>query len=256
MMRLLNRSTPLLHARHARAIAGAEPAITVQRCAAPRRLLSTGDFDGAVAGTLRKFGVQRVRPWLAQALAAKGFSQPSAIQAAAMPLIARHANAVLHAETGSGKTLAYMVPLISRAPRPRDMEDTRECVLTPCRCPSSCMREFGWVARGVPQAARVGLLVQLYGALRTTRLCHWRMPALRSAHLLCAPSSSAVGQSGCACGLPAVPPLHQVDRNFPLPGIFETSEVSRTFLLISLKKIGVLFFKSEKKEYTEFFSDL
>ena len=31
-----------------------------------------------------------------------------------MPLIARHANVVLHAETGSGKTLAYMVPLISR----------------------------------------------------------------------------------------------------------------------------------------------
>ena len=42
-----------------------------------------------VAVQLRRFGVQRLRPWLAEALAAANFSKPSAIQAAVMPRVAR-----------------------------------------------------------------------------------------------------------------------------------------------------------------------
>ena len=67
-----------------------------------------------VRSTLRRFGVQRVRPWLAEALAADGFERPSAIQEAAMPRIARREDVVIHAHTGSGKTLAFLVPLLSR----------------------------------------------------------------------------------------------------------------------------------------------
>ena len=67
-----------------------------------------------VRSTLRRFGVQRVRPWLAEALAADGFERPSAIQEAAMPRIARRVVVVIHAHTGSGKTLAFLVPLLSR----------------------------------------------------------------------------------------------------------------------------------------------
>ena len=64
--------------------------------------------------TLRRFGVQRLRPWLAEALAAANFSKPSAIQAAVMPRVARREDLVIHAPTGSGKTLAYLVPVLSR----------------------------------------------------------------------------------------------------------------------------------------------
>lgn len=67
-----------------------------------------------LAGTLRRFGLQRVRPWLAHALVSSGFESPSAIQAAVLPAVARHKDVVIHAATGSGKTLAFLVPLISR----------------------------------------------------------------------------------------------------------------------------------------------
>ena len=67
-----------------------------------------------VASTLRRFGVQRVRPWLAEALAAANFREPSAIQAAVMPRVSRREDVVIHAPTGSGKTLAYLVPVLSR----------------------------------------------------------------------------------------------------------------------------------------------
>ena len=63
---------------------------------------------------LRRFGVHRVRPWLAEALAAANFKQPSAIQAAAMPRLSKREDVVIHAPTGSGKTLAYLVPVLSR----------------------------------------------------------------------------------------------------------------------------------------------
>ena len=67
-----------------------------------------------VASTLRRFGVQRVRPWLAEALAAAKFREPSAVQAVVMPRVSRREDLVIHAPTGSGKTLAYLVPVLSR----------------------------------------------------------------------------------------------------------------------------------------------
>ena len=68
----------------------------------------------STAVTLRRFGVQRVRPWLANALRDAGFREPRPVQAAAMTRIAHHENTVIHAETGSGKTLAFLVPILSR----------------------------------------------------------------------------------------------------------------------------------------------
>ncbi len=62
----------------------------------------------------RRFGDQRLRGWLARAVAEHGFVKPSPIQRAAMPLVAHHADVVIHAATGSGKTLAYLAPLLSR----------------------------------------------------------------------------------------------------------------------------------------------
>ena len=67
-----------------------------------------------VASTLRRFGVHRVRPWLAEALAESNFREPSAIQAVAIPRVSKREDLVIHAPTGSGKTLAYLVPVLSR----------------------------------------------------------------------------------------------------------------------------------------------
>ena len=63
---------------------------------------------------LRRFGEQRLRPWLASALRQSNFVAPLPIQSAAMDAIAHHQDTVIHAETGSGKTLAYLVPMLSR----------------------------------------------------------------------------------------------------------------------------------------------
>ena len=68
----------------------------------------------SVESTLRRFGVSRVRPWLASALRTAGFVEPYAVQGASMERIAKHEHTVVHAETGSGKTLAYLVPILSR----------------------------------------------------------------------------------------------------------------------------------------------
>ena len=64
--------------------------------------------------TLRRFGVQRVRPWLAGALRSAGFVEPTPVQAASMDRLAHHENTVIHSATGTGKTLAFLVPLLSR----------------------------------------------------------------------------------------------------------------------------------------------
>ena len=77
-----------------------------------RRQLSSKTVE--LEGTLRHFGVQRLRPWLATALRDAGFKEPTAVQAAAMPVVARHDDVVIHSETGSGKTLAFLVPVLSR----------------------------------------------------------------------------------------------------------------------------------------------
>lgn len=87
---------------------------TLRPDATPDEAPSRTAGDDNVSGVLKRFGVQRVRPWLAHALAAAGFERPSAIQAAAMPAIARHADVVVHSATGSGKTLSFLVPLLSR----------------------------------------------------------------------------------------------------------------------------------------------
>ena len=68
----------------------------------------------SITSTLRRFGVTRVRPWLASSLREAGFVEPMPVQAAAMERIAKHEDLVIHSETGSGKTLAYLVPLLSR----------------------------------------------------------------------------------------------------------------------------------------------
>ena len=100
-------------------LVGRAPRLCEQRCLRAQagllsRPLSTLQASSSVEATLRRFGVQRVRPWLASALHRAGFVEPLPVQGAAMERVAKHEDVVIHAETGTGKTLAYLVPTLSR----------------------------------------------------------------------------------------------------------------------------------------------
>jgi superfamily II DNA/RNA helicase len=69
-------------------------------------------FYAAAAPSFAALGLD---PAVARALAAAGFSRPSAAQAAAAPPLLAGRDVVLAAETGSGKTLAYLAPLAALA---------------------------------------------------------------------------------------------------------------------------------------------
>ena len=54
-------------------------------------------------------------PRIADAMAALGFAEPTAVQRASIPLIAEGKDLYMQSETGTGKTLAYLAPAFSRA---------------------------------------------------------------------------------------------------------------------------------------------
>jgi ATP-dependent RNA helicase DeaD len=56
----------------------------------------------------------KIPPELIAALARQQITEPTPIQAAAIPLLLAGSDAYLQAETGTGKTLAYLLPLFSR----------------------------------------------------------------------------------------------------------------------------------------------
>jgi len=51
---------------------------------------------------------------LAGVLARNGFERPTAVQAAAIPVLLSGRDAIVEAQTGTGKTLAYLLPVLSR----------------------------------------------------------------------------------------------------------------------------------------------
>jgi superfamily II DNA/RNA helicase len=53
-------------------------------------------------------------PAVQEQLAAQGITEPSPIQAAAIPALLQRKDALVHAQTGSGKTLAYLLPMFAR----------------------------------------------------------------------------------------------------------------------------------------------
>ena len=67
--------------------------------------------DSPLAPVTKFGGLVDLSPAAGTALARAQFTQPSPIQAAAIPALVRGENCILHAETGSGKTLAYLLPI-------------------------------------------------------------------------------------------------------------------------------------------------
>ncbi len=75
-------------------------------------------------------------PALAQAAADQGYTAPTPVQAAAIPIVLRGQDLRAGAPTGSGKTAAFVLPLLQRwgeAPRHRNQRRLHTLVLVPTR---------------------------------------------------------------------------------------------------------------------------
>ena len=81
-------------------------------------------------------------PELLRAVADQGYTEPTPVQAAAIPLVLAGRDVLAGAQTGTGKTAAFVLPILQHlaadAPRPGDRRDTgrrhvRVLVLTPTR---------------------------------------------------------------------------------------------------------------------------
>jgi ATP-dependent RNA helicase RhlE len=76
-------------------------------------------------------------PALLRALADEGYTEPTPIQAAAIPVALTGRDMLAGAQTGTGKTAAFALPLLDRlyiaAPKPAQPKTPRALVLTPTR---------------------------------------------------------------------------------------------------------------------------
>jgi len=102
-----------------------------------------------------------ISPELARAGEELGFTQPTAIQAEAIPVVLRGADLLGLAQTGSGKTGAYVLPLLQRllaqpATTPRRV---RALVLVPTRELAAQVGEvFRSLGRLAPQPLKIAVL--------------------------------------------------------------------------------------------------
>jgi len=95
-----------------------------------------------------EFSAFPLRPEVAQAIQAKGFSTATPIQAAAIPLALEGKDVLGQARTGTGKTLAFGVPIANRLDAARERgRAPRAFVLTPTReLALQVARELEWLA--------------------------------------------------------------------------------------------------------------
>lgn len=85
-----------------------------------------------------------------RALAKQGLSQPTAVQAAAIPAALEGKDVVARARTGSGKTLAYLLPALQRiVTNSNSRQPWQAVVLVPTRelCDQVCISD-GWSGAG------------------------------------------------------------------------------------------------------------
>lgn len=93
------------------------------------------------------FSAFQLRPEVAQALEAKGFTTPTPIQAAAIPLALEGQDVLGQARTGTGKTLAFGVPIAHRLDASRERGRSLEpwCSPLPVSWPFKWPRSWpGW----------------------------------------------------------------------------------------------------------------
>lgn len=92
-----------------------------------------------------------VRTELTEAAAERGFDAPSALQRAAVPVLRRGGNAVLHASYGAGLTAAYGIALLDRIAESAATDAPRVLVVTPTGArAASAADELAALARSLP----------------------------------------------------------------------------------------------------------
>src|SRR5512142_2666562 len=83
------------------------------------------------------FDTLGLAPALLRALADEGYTEPTPIQAAAIPVALDGRDMLAGAQTGTGKTAAFALPLLDRlyikAPKAAQPKTPRALVLTPTR---------------------------------------------------------------------------------------------------------------------------
>src|SRR5215467_7372747 len=100
-----------------------------------RRAFTCGTSFGVFAGmTFESLGLA---PALLRALAEQDYTEPTPIQAAAIPAALEMRDLLAGAQTGTGKTAAFALPLLDRlyvaTPRAAQPKTPRALVLTPTR---------------------------------------------------------------------------------------------------------------------------
>lgn len=94
--------------------------------------LSSNSKNNEVSNAQESLGFDRMglAPGVLEGVRAAGFSTPSPIQAAAIPLVLQGVDLIGQAQTGTGKTAAYGLPVMSRLKNNKSVE---VLVLTPTR---------------------------------------------------------------------------------------------------------------------------
>lgn len=64
---------------------------------------------------MNNFDIFRFKPFINEALTAKGFKQPTEVQERLIPLIAKGKNIIGQSQTGTGKTHTFLLPLFEKS---------------------------------------------------------------------------------------------------------------------------------------------
>lgn len=102
--------------------------------------------------------------WLVDRADSLGFTQPTAVQAAAVGPVCDGSDAIIIAQTGSGKTLAYLLPVLARI---RPVGSVQALILAPSReLAAQVARVARRLAAGSPDRLLVMALLDGSGAKR------------------------------------------------------------------------------------------
>ena len=80
---------------------------------------------------MNNFDIFRFKPFINEALAAKGFKQPTEVQERLIPLIKKGKNIIGQSQTGTGKTHTFLLPLFEKINA--DKEEVQVVITAPSR---------------------------------------------------------------------------------------------------------------------------
>ena len=109
------------------------------------------DADGPADNEINSFDELDLSPVMMDALERAGFSTPSPIQAALIPLALDGLDVIGQARTGTGKTAAFSIPILEQLDSLEDCRDPQAIVVVPTReLADQVAREAEMLAYGEP----------------------------------------------------------------------------------------------------------